>query len=33
VRAYLGGVVVTTVLNLLLALIMLAIFLWQAWVA
>jgi uncharacterized protein YqgC (DUF456 family) len=33
VRAYLSGVAVTAVLNLLLALIMIAIFLWQAWVA
>lgn len=33
VRAYLSGVAVTTALNLLLALIMIAIFLWQAWVA
>lgn len=33
VRAYLSGVAVTAALNLLLALIMIAIFLWQAWVA
>ncbi len=31
VRAYISGVAVTTVLNLLLALVMIAIFLWQAW--
>lgn len=33
VRAYLSGVAVTTALNLVLALLMIAIFLWQAWVA
>lgn len=32
VRAYLSGVAVTTILNVLLALLMSAIFLWQAWV-
>lgn len=32
VRAYLSGVAVTTILNVLLALLMIAIFLWQAWV-
>lgn len=31
VRAYLSGVAVTTTLNVLLALMMVAIFLWQAW--
>lgn len=31
VRAYVSGVAVTTLLNLFLALIMIAIFLWQAW--
>lgn len=32
VRAYISGVAVTTILNVCLALIMIAIFLWQAWV-
>lgn len=31
VRAYLSGVAVTTILNVFLALLMIAIFLWQAW--
>ncbi len=31
VRAYISGVAVTTVLNLLLALMMVGLFLWQAW--
>lgn len=31
VRAYLSGVAVTTLLNIFLALMMIAIFLWQAW--
>ena len=31
VRAYISGVAATTVLNLLLALAMVALFLWQAW--